>query len=165
MAMNSSGELFLIDHGTGAIFVADRSGSLRSIGAVSPLGGTAIAVNASGSFFVSDVLLGTLNLLDESGAHVFASGFAGKANPPFNGPGDLLLLDAHTLLVGDGTSIWRISSTSTLPEPGSLALTSFIIGLALACTRRSYGGGESLRRGRKLVAKADRQCSRIREPV
>ena len=133
MSFDQLGNLYLVNHETGAVLVADAVGSVRQIGAVSPFGGGATTPTADGRVFVNDVVQGALALIDNSGTHTFATGFAGKDNPPFNGPGEVILLEGGTLLVADAQSVWRIS---TVPEPGTVVLLLGASLAALALRRR-----------------------------
>ena len=126
LSFDQSGNLYLINHETGAVFIVDSGGNAQQIGAVSAFSGGATTPTPNGDVFVNDVVLGALALIDNSGTHTFATGFAGNDNPPFNGPGEVVLLEGGTLLVADAQSVWRIS---TVPEPGTLVL---LLGAALA---------------------------------
>ena len=118
LSFDPAGNLYLANHETGAVFVVDSGGNAQEIGMVSPFSSGATTPTGQG-VFVNDVVLGSLALIDTGLTSTFATGFAGKDNPPFNGPGEVVLLDAGTLLVADAQSVWRISA---VPEPGTVAL-------------------------------------------
>jgi sugar lactone lactonase YvrE len=109
VSFDAAGNLYFVVHGTGSVYKADRNGATQILGAVSPFGGVFVAATQTGDVFVSDVLQGKVYFFDRTGMHLFASGFAGKGNPPFNGPNDLVLSPSGTLYVADAQHVWRIS--------------------------------------------------------
>lgn len=105
------GNLYCVVHGTGQVYQIAPDGSSQLLGAVTPLGGVFVATPPSGDYvLVSDVIAASVYVMDDAGVRVFASGFAGKSNPPFNGPNDLVL-DGSILYVADGNNVWRIMPT------------------------------------------------------
>lgn len=111
LSFDSVGNLYFIVHGSGEIYKADPSGATQLIGSVTPFGGVFVAATPDGTLFVSDVLQGAVYLVNQTGVHLLASGFAGKSNPPFNGPNDLVLDSAGRLYVADAGNVWRLSPT------------------------------------------------------
>jgi sugar lactone lactonase YvrE len=116
LSFDSPGNMYFVVHGTGGVYQASRNGATRILGSVSPLGGVFAAATHRGDVFVSDVVEGKLYFFDRSGKHLFASGFAGKTNPPYNGPNDIVLSPSGTLYVADAQNVWRISPARG-PEP------------------------------------------------
>jgi sugar lactone lactonase YvrE len=123
LSFDAAGNLYFVVHGSGAVYKADPGGTTALLGAVSGLGGVFAEATAGGNVFVSDVLEGKLYLLDGSGMHLFASGFAGKSNPPYNGPNDIVATDSGTVYVADADNVWRITPSLTTVgvdiKPGS----------------------------------------------
>jgi sugar lactone lactonase YvrE len=123
LSFDALGNLYFVVHGSGAVYKADSSGTTQLLGTVSALGGVFVEATAGGNVFVSDVLEGKLYLLDASGTHLFASGFAGKSNPPYNGPNDIVATASGTIYVADANNVWRITPSLTVVavdiKPGS----------------------------------------------
>ena len=130
ISVSPSGDLYFTDHQTGNIYSANQSGDLTLLNTIpSSLGSTFTAYATNGDLYVSDVLSGVIYKLDgvSNDLSVFASGFAGKSSPPFIGPAGLAFDSVGNLFVGDGSSVWKIS---TVPLPGSfLFLCSGLFGL------------------------------------
>jgi hypothetical protein len=126
------GNMYYVDHLSGAIFRYDVNGNTLNLGSVSAFGGTFTGIGFDQLLLISDVNTGSLNQLGLNGSmSVFVSGFEGKSNPPTIGPNDFIYDDSGNLFVGDGDNIWKISRD--VPEPSILALILtgvFSIGVA-----------------------------------
>lgn len=106
------------------------------LGTVTSLGGTFTGLGFNNDLLISDVNIGSMLLLNDQGSlEVFASGFSAKTNPPYIGPNDFVFDGLNSLYVGDGDSIWRIS-TVHVPEPATLALIT--LGMVGIGFRRRY---------------------------
>jgi hypothetical protein len=109
VTFDAVGNLYCVVHGTGQVYQVAPDGSSQLLGAVTPFGGVFVATPPSGDYvLVSDVLAGSIYVIDATGVRLFASGFAGKSNPPYNGPNDLVL-DGSILYVADAGKVWRIT--------------------------------------------------------
>jgi sugar lactone lactonase YvrE len=110
LSFDGAGNLYFVVHGTGQVFRAYPDGSTTLLGAVAAFGGVFVAATQDGSrVFVADVLQGSIYVIDGTGANLFATGFAGKSNPPFNGPNDIVLDRSGNMYVADADKVWRIS--------------------------------------------------------
>lgn len=122
-AFDAAGNLYVVVHATGAVLKVDQSGASVQIGQVTPYGGSFTAVTAQGRVFVSDVIEGALYLVEDAGLTRFAHGFAGKNNPPYNGPNDVVAAPSGALYIADADKVWRITpiaplQVSLLFQPG-----------------------------------------------
>jgi hypothetical protein len=134
LSFDASGNMYFVDHGSGAIYSSDLIGNTQVLGSVSSLGGTFTGIGFDNSLFVTDVNAGGIYTIDNYGMNEFASGFEGKNNSPIIGPNDFIFDGANSLYVGDGDNIWRI--TRAVPEPTSLVLLAIalvIVGFTNRC--------------------------------
>lgn len=114
LSFDAAGNLYFVVHGTGEVYRASPSGTTQRLGSVSAFGGVFVAAMPDGSsVLVSDVSQGSLYIIDSAGRRTFASGFAGKSNPPYNGPNDIVIDRARgaegLVYVADAGRVWRIS--------------------------------------------------------
>lgn len=137
LSSNGVDMLYFTEHATGNIFSSNLSGDLSLLGSLTPFGVGYTGINANGDLFVSDILKNEIYKIDGLGnMSLFASGFAGKNNPPFNGPHDFAFDDSGNMYVSDASSIWRISA---VPVPASVWLFgSGLIGLIGLARRKVY---------------------------
>ena len=120
LSIDGTGTLYFTDHATGGVYSSDLSGSISLLGSLTPFGVGYTGVNSLGELFVSDIITGEIHKIDSSGnMSLFASGFAGKSNPPFNGPHDYAFDGNGNMYISDAESIWRISA---VPIPSALWL-------------------------------------------
>lgn len=136
LSINDTGMLYFSDHATGNIYSSNLNGNLNLLGTLNSFGVGYTGISSQGSLFVSDILTGSIYKIDELGnIDLFASGFAGKGNPPFNGPHSYAFDDSGNMYVSDASSIWRIS---TVPLPAASWLFGLgIIGLTGLAMRRN----------------------------
>ena len=113
LSMDNAGMLYFTNHATGAIFSSDLTGNLNLLGSLTPFGVGYTGISSTGELYVSDILTRKAYKIDSDGnMSVFASGFAGKSNPPFNGPHDYVFDSKGNLYISDASSIWRVSAIS-----------------------------------------------------
>lgn len=140
ISFDPSGNMNFLNHSNGAVYEYDFVNSPQLLANVSSFGGTFTASGFAGQLFVTDVVLGDLMLLDGvGGTSVFASGFSAKFNPPAIGPNGIAY-DGAAMYVGDGNTIYRITS---VPEPATLLLLS--LGLAGVGSMRHKRVSDSLK--------------------
>ncbi|MEN8166027.1 MAG: hypothetical protein ABFR65_00945 [Pseudomonadota bacterium] len=113
LSIGDDGMLYFSDHLTGSAFSSDQSGNVSLLGSFTPFGVGYTGVNAAGDVFVSDILSREIYKIDSLGnIDVFASGFTGKDNPPFNGPHDIVFDDLGYMYITDAETIWRVVTVS-----------------------------------------------------
>jgi hypothetical protein len=139
LSIDASGNLYFGDHATGNIFSSDQVGDINLLGTLTGYGVVYTGVNNFGDVFISDVNTGQLHRIDSNGdMSLFASGFAGKTNVPFNGPHDIAFDTFGNMYISDADSVWRISS---VPVPPALLLFGSgligLIGVARLSPRRA----------------------------
>lgn len=118
ISFGPSGSMYFIDHATGGVYSYDFAGDPQLLANVSGFGGTFTNFGFSDQLFATDVVAGNLMLIDlNGGASVFASGFSAKVSPPAIGPNGVAY-NGSVMYVGDGDTIYRI--TSNVPDPETL---------------------------------------------
>jgi DNA-binding beta-propeller fold protein YncE len=123
LSFDAAGVLYFVDHLTGRVMSYDFIGAPTQIATASPLGATFTGIGFDGDLFYTDVNLGhLLRVVDVGVTELVASGFMAKASPPAIGPQGIAYDGAGSLFVADGGSIWRLTRTLTVAEPGTLAL-------------------------------------------
>ena len=136
ISFDAAGNAYIVVHGTGSVYKVAQDGTATFIGQVSPFGGVFTGVIPDHGVLVSDVLDGSLYLLLDGEKQLFASGFAGKTNAPFNGPNDIAVDGDGTIYVADADHIWRISPIE-VSEPPTIAL---LLGILATGFRRKGCG-------------------------
>jgi sugar lactone lactonase YvrE len=112
--------LYFADHGTGRIFRTDLGGHLTLLGVLTPFGASETGVAPDGTVYLNDLIAASFYHVDAQGyISPFASGFAGKTNPPYNGPGPIAFDRVGNVFIGDGTSIWKFT------PPPSVAIQNY----------------------------------------
>lgn len=109
LSFDQTGKMYFIDHATGGVYSYDFRRPPKLLATVTSLGGTFTGTGFKGRLFFTDVNLGYLQWFDGVGAPVFASGFAGKSNPPAIGPNGIAYDGRSKLYVGDAGSIYVIT--------------------------------------------------------
>lgn len=129
---DDQGHLWVAEHFLGSVVELDSSGhKIREITGLRPFGPAGIEFWA-GSIFVSNSKDASIVRIEKDGSwKYFATGFTGKANPPFIGPGDFLAV-GDALYLTDADNLWKIHA---VPEPATILLIAVGGGLLLGGNR------------------------------
>jgi hypothetical protein len=137
LSFDHSGTLYFIEHGSGRVMSYDFVGTPTQIASGSAFGGTFTGIGFDSDLFFTDVNLGQLwRVVDIGVTELVASGFAAKSTAPAIGPQGIAYDGAASLFVADAGSIWRVTRTVAVPEPGTLAL--LCAGLAVVVVRSRF---------------------------
>jgi sugar lactone lactonase YvrE len=109
LSFDKAGRLYFMDHGTGGVYSYDFRRQPKLLTTVTSSAGTFTGTGFKSRLFFTDVNLGYLLWLGDSGTTVFASGFAAKSSPPYIGPNGITYDGRNKLYVGDAGSIYVIT--------------------------------------------------------
>jgi len=130
VSVDDAGNLYVVQHGTGQVFMSTPDKSVSLLATLTPFGPTFLDVSSSGAVFVSDSANATIYKIDGGVVTTFATGFTGKSSPPGIGPSDLAFDSSGNLYIADANSLWEISPVAPVPEPSTmLMLGSGLVGL------------------------------------
>jgi serine/threonine-protein kinase len=110
VSVDNVGNVYFADHGTGRIFWADPGKTVSLLATLSPFGPAFSAVDNAGMLYIADSLNASVYRVVNGKVTLFASGFTGKNSPPVIGPTGLAFDTTGNLYVGDGDSVWKIST-------------------------------------------------------
>lgn len=136
ITFDDQGHLWVTEHYSGKVIELDSTGNkLNEVTGLTPYGPGGI-VFWNGSIFVGNPMDASLVRIEKDGSwNYFATGFTGKANPPFIGPGGMLAV-GNTLYISDAENLWMIQS---VPEPSTfLLLCSGVAGMVIMLRKIQY---------------------------
>lgn len=108
LAFDDNGHLWVAEHFLGEVLELDETGQIvRRVTGFTPLGPVGLAF-WNGSLFLTNPQDATISRIEKDGSWtVFATGFTGKANPPYIGPIGVLAV-GNVLFVSDADTLWAI---------------------------------------------------------